>query len=70
MRNIKQELIIGNTDKKVHLVVKDEESEERLSQGGDIGVHYLAKFRELKITPTRFVCLTKNMITDTMILLG
>ena len=43
----KQELIIGNTDKKIHPAVKDDESEEKLSQGGGIGVYYLAKFRGL-----------------------
>ena len=38
---------MGNQDKKLHPAVNDEEAEEKLSQGGGIGVYYLAKFRGL-----------------------
>ena len=47
----KQELVQGNTDKKMHPACKDEEAETALSQGSGVGVYYLAKFRGLHNHP-------------------
>lgn len=47
----KAELQQSGNDKKIHPAIKDPGSEEALSQGGGIGVYYLAKFRGLHNHP-------------------
>ena len=56
----KIELIAGNKDNKyLHPACTDNESAEALSQGGGIGVYYLAKFRAIHNHPLE-ACLMDN----------